>query len=46
LSYKPSISAVTIIEAMLVAVVVSVLAGLYPAWRASLMEPITALQHL
>ncbi len=46
LSYKPSISAETIIEAMLVAVVVSVLAGLYPAWRASLMEPITALQHL
>ncbi len=46
LSYKPSISAETVIEAMLVAVIVSVLAGLYPAWRASLMEPITALQHL
>ncbi len=46
LSYKPSISAETVIEAMLVAVIVSMLAGLYPAWRASLMEPITALQHL
>jgi ABC-type lipoprotein release transport system permease subunit len=31
---------------MLVAVAVSAIAGLYPAWRASRMEPIEALRQL
>jgi len=46
LSYSPVISISIIAEAMLVAVAVSAIAGLYPAWRASRMEPIEALRQL
>lgn len=46
LSYKPVLTPITIIEAMLVAVIVSAVAGIYPAWRASQMEPIEALRQL
>ncbi len=46
ISYTPVVSGLTIVEAMLVAVVVSILAGVYPAWRASRLEPIDALRAL
>jgi ABC-type antimicrobial peptide transport system permease subunit len=46
LSYSPVLTLSTIIEAMLVAIIVSALAGIYPAWRASKMEPIEALRQL
>jgi putative ABC transport system permease protein len=45
-SYSPVFSLMTLISALLVAVVVSVAAGIYPAWRASKMEPIDALRQL
>lgn len=45
-SFTPVLSITTIVEAMLVAIIVSALAGLYPAWRASRMEPIDALRQL
>lgn len=46
LSYQPVISIQTVIGAMIVAMVVSAIAGLYPAWRASRMQPIDALRQL
>ena len=46
LSFQPVLSMSTIIEAMLVAIIVSALAGIYPAWRASQMQPIDALRQL
>ncbi len=46
LSYQPVFTLITILEAMFVAIVVAVLAGLYPAYRASKMEPIQALRQL
>lgn len=46
ISYAPVVSGLTVVEAMLVAVVVSILAGVYPAWRASRLEPIDALRSL
>ncbi|MGI0100507.1 MAG: ABC transporter permease [Candidatus Micrarchaeaceae archaeon] len=46
LSFHPVFPATTIIYALVVAMVVSVLAGVYPAWRASKMEPIDALRQL
>ena len=46
LSYQPVFTFGILIEAMLVAIIVSVLAGIYPAYRASRMEPIDALRQL
>ena len=46
LSFSPVLTLGTIAEAMFVAIVVSALAGLYPAWKASKMEPIEALRQL
>jgi ABC-type antimicrobial peptide transport system permease subunit len=45
-SYSPVFTPETVVLALLVAVVVSVIAGMYPAWRASKMEPIDALRQL
>lgn len=45
-SYTPELSITTIAEALFVAMLVSVLAGTYPAWRASKLEPIEALRQL
>ena len=46
LSYSPVLTLSTIAEALLVAIIVSAAAGIYPAWRASKMEPIEALRQL
>ncbi len=46
LSYWPVFTPELIIEALAVAVIVSVIAGVYPAWRASNMQPIDALREL
>jgi putative ABC transport system permease protein len=46
ISFKPVFPVTTIVYAILVAVLVSIFAGLYPAWRASKMEPIDALREL
>jgi putative ABC transport system permease protein len=46
LSFTPAFPIATIITALLVSVIVSVAAGLYPAWRASKMQPIDALRQL
>ena len=46
ISFKPVFPISTIISAVLVAMTVSIIAGLYPAWRASKMEPIDALRQL
>jgi ABC-type antimicrobial peptide transport system permease subunit len=46
LSIQPAFPLTTIALALIIAVVVSVLAALYPAWRASKMEPIDALREL
>ena len=43
-SYTPVITPNIVISAITVALVVSVVAGMYPAWRASKMEPIRALR--
>lgn len=45
-SYKPVFTPVAIAESIIVAVIVSMIAGMYPAWRASKMEPIDALRQL
>ncbi len=45
-TFTPLLTVSTIIESMLVAIIVSVLAGIYPAWRASQMQPIEALRSL
>ncbi len=45
-SYSPVFSLGTMLAALLVAMLVSVIAGIYPAWRASQMEPIDALRQL
>lgn len=45
-SFRPAFPPLTILTAMVVAVLVSVAAGIYPAWRASKMEPIDALRQL
>lgn len=44
LSFTPVISPTLIIMALLVAVLVSTLASLYPAWKASVVDPIKALR--
>ena len=46
LSFSPVLTVSTIIEALVVAIGVSAIAGIYPAWRASKMEPIEALRQL
>ncbi|HVC58354.1 MAG TPA: FtsX-like permease family protein [Candidatus Acidoferrales bacterium] len=46
ISFHPVFPVSTIVYAILVAVIVSVAAGMYPAWRASKMEPIDALRTL
>jgi len=46
ISFKPVFPLSTIISAVLVAMIVSIVAGMYPAWRASKMEPIDALRQL
>ena len=46
LVYQPVFSPESIALAIFVAVLVSVLAGVYPAWRASKLEPIDALRQL
>lgn len=46
LSFHPVFPLSTIAYALLVAVIVSAIAGIYPAWRASKMEPIDALRSL
>jgi putative ABC transport system permease protein len=46
ISFQPAFPISTIVYALLVAIIVSVLAGVYPAWRASKMEPIDALRQL
>ncbi len=46
LSFTPLLTVSTIIQALFVAVLVSVIAGIYPAWRASKMQPIDALRAL
>ncbi len=46
ISFSPVFQLGTIIAAILVSITVSVAAGIYPAWRASKMEPIDALRQL
>ncbi len=46
ISFSPVFPISTIVSALLIAVIVSMLAGVYPAWRASQMEPIDALRML
>ncbi len=46
LSYWPVFTPELIAEALFVAVFVSIIAGVYPAWRASKMQPIDALREL
>jgi ABC-type antimicrobial peptide transport system permease subunit len=45
-SFTPLITPTAIVEALFAAVAVSVIAGIYPAWRASRMQPIDALRSL
>ena len=42
---EPSISVMEVIVICSVVILVSVLASLQPAWKASRMDPITALRH-
>ena len=46
ISFSPVFPVSTIVYALVIAMLVSVIAGLYPAWRASKMEPIDALRQL
>ncbi len=46
LTFSPVLTVSMIFEALFVAVLVSVIAGIYPAWRASQMQPIEALRTL
>ena len=46
LSFTPLITPTAVAEALFAAVAVSVIAGIYPAWRASRMQPIDALRSL
>lgn len=45
LSYTPIVPIDVALAAFTIAVVVSIAAGLYPAWRASRMEPVRALRY-
>ena len=44
-SYTPVISTDIVTLSLAVAIIVSIVAGMYPAWRASKMEPIKALKN-
>jgi putative ABC transport system permease protein len=44
-SYTPVITPDIVFISLLIAISVSIIAGLYPAWRASRMEPIKALRY-
>ncbi len=46
LSFHPVFPLSTMGYALIIAIIVSVVAGIYPAWRASKMEPIDALRSL
>ncbi len=46
LTFSPAFPISTILTAFIIAILVSVIAGLYPAWRASKMQPIDALREL
>ena len=43
---SPSLSAADIITTSVIVIVVAGLASLQPAWKASRMDPITALRHV
>jgi ABC-type antimicrobial peptide transport system permease subunit len=45
ISFKPAFPLTTLLAALAIAIMVSLLAGVYPAWRASKMEPIDALRQ-
>lgn len=46
LVFHPVFPISTIVMALIIAILVSIVAGIYPAWRASKMEPIDALRSL
>lgn len=46
LTFSPAFPISTILTAFIIAILVSIIAGLYPAWRASKMQPIDALREL
>jgi putative ABC transport system permease protein len=45
ISITPLITWDTIMLALIIGVIASLLAGLYPAWRASRIKPIEVLRH-
>jgi len=45
LSFKPLVTFDALLLGLSLAIIVSLLAGLYPAWRASKMEPVKALRY-
>jgi putative ABC transport system permease protein len=45
ISYSPIITPEIVVISFVIAVVVSIVAGLYPAWQAAKMEPIKALRY-
>jgi putative ABC transport system permease protein len=43
---SPSIKLNTVLLSLGLGIVVCVLSGIYPAWRASRMDPVEALRHI